>query len=194
MQLSVKGKQIDVGDALRTHVSESLEGVAEKYFSDPIEASVIFSREAHLFRANIAVHVGRGLQVQGQAEADDIYAAFNHANERVAKRLRRNKRKLRDHRREDSGAPLPAQAYILKSADDTEDDETPAENGADAPLVIAEMASEVATLTVSQAVLRLDLSEEPALLFRNSAHGGINLVYRRSDGNLGWVEPKASND
>ena len=101
---------------------------------------------------------------------------------------------MRDHRREDSGAPLPAQAYILKSADDTEDDETPAENGADAPLVIAEMASEVATLTVSQAVLRLDLSEEPALLFRNSAHGGINLVYRRSDGNLGWVEPKASND
>lgn len=190
MQLSVKGKQIDVGDALRTHVSESLEGVAEKYFSDPIEATVIFSREAHLFRANIAVHVGRGLQVQGQAEADDIYAAFNQANERVAKRLRRNKRKLRDHRREDSGAPLPAQAYILKS----EDDETPEENGADAPLVIAEMASEVATLTVSQAVLRLDLSEEPALLFRNSAHGGINLVYRRSDGNLGWVEPKASDD
>ena len=203
MQLTVKGKQIDVGDALRSYVSEALETVAAKYFNDPIEASVIFSREAHLFRASIAVHVGRGLQVQGQADADDIYAAFNLANERVGKRLRRNKRRLRDHRREDGGAPLPplpAQAYILRGPidgpDDTVGDEGDDDTGdtadGNAPLVIAEMQTDVPSLTVQAAVLRLDLSEEPALLFRNSAHGGINLVYRRSDGNLGWIDPESA--
>ncbi len=191
MQLSVKGKQLNVGDALRTHVSESLSRILGKYFGDAIDVGVTFSREGHLYRAVVAAHVGRGIQLQAQGEADEPYPAFDTAAERLAKRLRRYKRRLRDHRKDNGPAPesLPAQQYIL--ANDAE--EQAAEDDIDGrPAVVAEMATEIPSLTVSEAVMRMDLAELPALMFRNSSHGGLNMIYRRPDGNIGWIDPRGN--
>ena len=191
MQLSVKGKQLNVGDALRTHVSESLSRILGKYFGDAIEVGVTFSREGHLYRAVVAAHVGRGIQLQAQGEADEPYPAFDTAAERLAKRLRRYKRRLRDHHKDTGPAPesLPAQQYIL--AGDAE--EQAAEDEIDGrPAVVAEMATEVPSLTVSEAVMRMDLAELPALMFRNSSHSGLNMIYRRPDGNIGWIDPRGN--
>ncbi|HZT20260.1 MAG TPA: ribosome-associated translation inhibitor RaiA [Dongiaceae bacterium] len=187
MQLIVKGQQIDVGDALREHVRASLAGMFGKYFGDAIDGTVIFSRDAYLLRASVKVHVGRGIMAQSEATAEQAYAAFDMAAERLAKRLRRHKRRLRDHHK----LPLetrPAAHYVL--APDSEDSEADAAEGR--PAVIAEMAAEIATLTVREAVMRLDLEDNGALLFVNRAHGGLNMVYRRPDGNIGWVDPKGN--
>ncbi len=191
MQLSVKGKQLNVGDALRTHVSESLSRILGKYFGDAIEVGVTFSREGHLYRAVVAAHVGRSIQLQAQGEADEPYPAFDTAAERLAKRLRRYKRRLRDHRKDPGPAPesLPAQQYIL--AGDAE--AQAAEDEIDGrPAVVAEMATEIPSLTVSEAVMRMDLAELPALMFRNSSHSGLNMIYRRPDGNIGWIDPRGN--
>jgi ribosomal subunit interface protein len=191
MQLSVTGKQIDVGQALRSHVGAGLEAAVGKYFDNAIEANVVFSRNAHNYQADIKVHVGRGILIQGQGTADDPYLAFNAASEHIAKRLRRHKRRLRDHHRaERASETLSALQYVL--AADTDDE---AEAGsAGEPVVVAEMTTEIPLLTVSEAVMRMDLEDAPALLFRNSAHGGLNMVYRRTDGNVGWVDPRGARE
>lgn len=194
MQLTVIGKQIDVGDALRTHVGDSLEAISTKYFEKAIDANVVLSREAHLYRADIALHPSRNVLMQSNAEAGDPYVAFDMAADRMAKRLRRYKRRLRDYNKgRDQGAeaPLTAQAYVLDAGSDGAGDGE-AEDAGDQPLVVAEMTTEIDSLTVSDAVMRLDLGGLPALLFRNSAHGGLNMVYRRQDGNVGWVDPQGT--
>jgi ribosomal subunit interface protein len=188
MQLIIKGHHLDVGDALREHVRASLEGVFEKYFGDAIEGTVIFSRDAHLLRATLTVHVGRGIMAQSEGSADQVYAAFDLAAERLAKRLRRHKRRLRDHHK----LPLethPADHYVLSSEEEDLPDAGPADGR---PPVIAEMKTDIPALTVSEAVMRLDLADSGALMFVNRAHGGLNMVYRRSDGNIGWVDPKGN--
>ena len=188
MLVTVKGKQVDVGDALRGHVEAELVNAVSKYFANPLESQVVLTREAHLFRADVTVHVGRGIIVQGQGQAQDAKLACDGAIERVAKRLRRYKRRLRDHHK--TGAEVQeAPAYVLAAASD-EAEEAPEINGA-APAIIAELTAKIATLSVSDAVMRLDLMDEPALLFRHAGHGGLNLVYRRPDGNIGWVDPPA---
>ncbi len=189
MKLKVQGKQIDVGDALRTHVAEALETVTQKYFDNAIDATVVFSREAHLLHADVTVHAGPNIMLQSRGEAGDAYLAFDQAADKMAKRLRRHKRRLRDYDRESAAAlaGIPAVYQVFEAPGD--DDDEP-ESAGDAPVVIADMTMNVDSLTVSQAVMRLDLGDRPALLFRNSAHGGLNMVYRRVDGNIGWVDPK----
>ena len=193
INLSVKGRQLDLGDALREHVAEKLDGVFEKYFGDAIEVVVTLSREGHLYRSLVQAHVGRGIQVQASADAGEIYAAFDASADRLAKRLRRYKRRLRDHHK---GTPqlagIPALQYVLAAPGDDEEDEEPAGGEDAAPPIIAEMEGEVPELTVGEALMRLDLSEEPALMFRNRAHGGLNMIYRRRDGNVGWVDPRGN--
>jgi len=186
MQLSVKGKQIDVGEALRKHVESQLKDITGKYFNAPLDAHVTFSREAHLFRADIAVHAGRGILLQSNGSANEPYPAFDQAAGRIAQRLRRYKNKIRDHhhetvRREES---LVANAFVLQG--DGHDRE---EEAAVHPVVVAEMTTPIETLTVSEAVMRLDLGDLPALMFKSRAHGGFNMIYRRPDGNIGWVDP-----
>ena len=190
MKLKVQGKQIDVGDALRGHVAEILESVTQKYFDNAIDATVVFSREAHLLHADVTVHAGRSIMLQSRGEAGDAYLAFDQAADKMAKRLRRHKRRLRDYDRETAAAlaATPAIYQVLEAPADEDADAD--ENAGDAPAVIADMTMDVDSLTVSQAVMRLDLGDRPALLFRNSAHGGINMVYRRVDGHIGWVDPK----
>ncbi len=191
MQLSVQGRQIDVSDAFRNHVEDALGTIFNKYFGDAIEASVTLSREAHLLKAVVTAHVGRNIQLTAQGEADAPYTAFDMAADRLSKRLRRHKRRLRDHHKADSGLEsIPAQQYILAgNPADTEED-TPAADGQ--PAVVAEMTTEVPTLTVGEAVMRMDLAELPAMMFRNKAHGGLNMIYRRPDGNIGWVDPRGN--
>ena len=187
MNLTVKGKNIDVGEALRTHVAQSLDHAIAKYFGNPIEATVTLSKQSHLFSADIAVHIGRGILVHAEESADQAYAAFDLAVDHLTKRMRRYKRRLRDHHRAETQS-FRASQYIL--APEAEDELEPAVNGSEAPAVIAEMQTEIPTLTVGEAVMRLDLSNLKAMMFLNRAHGGLNMVYRRNDGNIGWVDPR----
>lgn len=188
MNLTVKGKNIDVGEALRTHVAQSLDHHIAKYFGNPIESTVTFSKQSHLFSADLSVHIGRGILVQAEASADQAYAAFDLAMDHLAKRMRRYKRRLRDHRRAETESFRAAQ-YVLAPEPDEEAEHSTA-NGSEAPAVIAEMQTEIPTLTVGEAVMRLDLSDLKAMMFLNRAHGGLNMVYRRNDGNIGWVDPR----
>lgn len=191
MQLSVKGQQIDVGTALRGHIEDSLTKMLGKYFGDAIDARVTLSRTGHVFRAVVSAHVGRNIHLEAHGEADQPYPAFDAAAERLSKRLRRHKQRLRDHHKEDPGDQdvLPAQQYILSGGAGADGEW---EQQEDQPVVVAEIATEIPMLTVSQAVMRMDLSDQPAMMFRNRAHGGLNMVYRRSDGNIGWIDPRGN--
>jgi ribosomal subunit interface protein len=195
MQLTVTGKQVDVGNALRRHVESALESILGKYFRTAIEAHAVFAREAHLIRAEISLHIGRGIVINSGAAASEHYLAFDAAAERLAKQLRRYKRRLHeDHGRAHGPAERRemAMSFILAPTDEAaeaDDDEPSATADGAAPVVIAEMSTELPHLTVGEAVMRMDLADAPVLLFRNRSHGELNLVYRRSDGNIGWIDP-----
>ncbi|MGH6912639.1 MAG: ribosome hibernation-promoting factor, HPF/YfiA family [Geminicoccales bacterium] len=191
MQLSVNGKQLDIGDSLKEHIGREVPAIVEKYFANPTDADVTVSREGALFRTDISVHVGKGIIVQGHARAVDAYAAFDEAAEHMAKRLRRYKRRLRDHHRNRSpkDGHLDAAQYVIAAetdGDPTGDDRAEPSQ----PVVVAEMQTRIETLSVGEAVMRMDLANIPALMFRNSAHGGLNMIYLRNDGNIGWVDPR----
>ncbi len=189
MQISVSGQHLDIGDALRTHIEESLTATVEKYFGDAIEASIVLSRESHQFRADISVHVIRGLNVRGHDMADDAYAAFDIAAAHLGKRLRRHKRRLRDHHTSQRpSSAQPAQRYILAGYESgLEADESDAVG--DNPVIIAEDSTQIEHLTVSEAVMHMDIADVSALMFRNAGSGNLNVVYRRTDGNIGWIDP-----
>lgn len=187
MELSINGRGLDIGASLRAHVQEQLGNVVSKYFAKAHDAIVTVSRDGHLFRVDIAVHPTRGMLVKGQGSADDAYLAFDAAFERISKQLRRYKRRLVDHHRHRGGEPpesTPAQQYIIASS--STEEELPAGGQ---PAIIAELPTEIATLSVSEAVMRLDLADAPAMMFRNQANGVLNVVYRRPDGNIGWIDP-----
>ena len=187
MELSIKGKGLDVGDTLRGHAEQHLGTAVGKYFAKALDAVVTISREAHLFRVDISVHPMRGVLVQGHGFAEDAYAAFDTALERICKQLRRYKRRLNDHHKRRGGEEpetMPAQQYII--AAEPVEEELPADGQ---PTIVAELATEIATLSLSEAVMRLDLADAPALMFRNRASGALNVVYRRRDGNIGWIDP-----
>ena len=186
MQLSVKGKQIDVGDALRTHVETQLKDITSKYFSETLDAQVTFSREAHLFRADIMVHAGRGILLQSFASANEPYPAFDQAAGRIAHRLRRYKNKIKHHHHESvrQDEAMMAKTFVLHGEEHNREEEAN-----DNPVVVAEMTTSIETLTVSEAVMRMDLGDLPALMFRNRANNGLNMIYRRTDGHIGWIDP-----
>jgi hypothetical protein len=143
---------------------------------------VIFSKEKnHLYKADISIHVGGGIVLQTHHEASDPYPAFDIAAKAAGKRLSRYKDKLRDHRK--SEPDVLAAAYTTLTSDENQ-----AEGGTGGA-VIAEMETQILTLAVADAVMRLELGNMPALMFHNPKHGGLNLVYRRKDGNIGWIDP-----
>ncbi|NCT40136.1 MAG: ribosome-associated translation inhibitor RaiA [Alphaproteobacteria bacterium] len=201
MELSVHGKQIDVGDALRTHVSDKLEDLNEKYFNHATFATVTFSKEGHgkpRIKTHINVQLGKNIMVAADSIDPDPYAAFESAATKVGKQMRRYKKKLRDHHDRMELTPedemRKARDYVLAAIpeqnDDPSSDETEIQTD-DNPAVIAEMTTEIQTMSVSDAVMRLDLSGECALLFYNASNNNLNMVYKRSDGNIGWVDPDA---
>jgi len=190
MQLSVNGKQLDIGDSLKEYIEREVPTIVEKYFANPTNADVTVSKEGVTFRTDIAVHVGKGIIVQGHARSGDPYASFDEAAEHMAKRLRRYKRRLRDHHRDRSQKEeiLRAAQYVL-AAEEEADSDASEHPEPDQPVIVAEMQTQIETLSVGAAVMRMDLANIPALMFRNSAHGGLNMVYVRPDGNIGWVDP-----
>lgn len=190
MQITVSGKQIDLSDALRTHVSDELGIITHKYFDHALEALITFGRARSFFTCDINLHAGRGLVLRAEGEAQDAHAAFDDAAEHIAKRLRRYRRRLNEHARDLANRERPeaARQYVL-SPDEAE---APVAGGADAgphSTVIAELPAEIRRLSVSDAVMRLDLTDQQAMMFRNTATGELNVLYRRPDGNIGWIEP-----
>jgi len=189
MQLSIHGKQMDLGDALRGHITDKIEDLNEKYFNRAIEAIVTLSPEGSAFvKTHISIRVGKDIMVMSDAQDTDAYGSFDKASEKVAKQLRRYKKRLRDHHeRLEEEHFIPAQISIVTPENHEEEPEQPSE-----PAIVAEMITNIQKMSVSEAVMRLDLSGENALMFRNPNHAGLNMVYRRSDGNIGWVDPEGN--
>ena len=197
MQISVSGKQVDLSDSLRVRVSDSLGGIAGKYFDHALEAHVTFGRARSFFTCDINLHAARGLTLRAEGEAADANAAFDDAAEHIATRLRRYRRRLNDHHRDQTPRehPQPARSYVLRAEQEEEPDRVVA-NGhtADAgppafATVVAETLTEITRLSVSEAVMRMDLADQQVLMFRNSASDELNVIYRRRDGNIGWIDP-----
>lgn len=189
MNVNVQGKQIDVGDALKVHVSERLADLNTKFFNRAIEGNVVFSREGHgFFRTHITIHIGKDIMVQSVATEDDPYLSFDVASGKLARQMRRYKNRLRDHHerieRENKDVVSARDAVLAPVVEQDNDVET-----GDDPVVIAEMTMPIQTLAVADAVMQLDLQGANALMFRNASHGRLNMVYRRADGNIGWVDP-----
>ena len=185
MDISVKGKNMDVGEALTGHAEAQITSAVTKYFEKALDANIVFSQEGHRVYADITVHPGpRGLVVQSRCEGTDAYGAFDGALERVAKQVRRYKRRLNDHHKGHTGDVFPAQYSIIQP-----DPEEEVAEGNDQPVIVAEMPTTISTLSVSEAVMRMDLAHAPVMMFRNATGGELNVVYRREDGNIGWIDP-----
>lgn len=188
MRIQVQGKQIDVGDALTQHVTQHLSAAVEKYFDRPVEAIVTFSRDARAFRCDAHVHLPTGLTAASSATANDVYTAFDQGAERIEKQIRRYKRRLRDHH-QNRRKPIEAYeapTYVLDAGDGRDDSEEPASLQ---PVIVAEMTQSIQTLSVGEAVMQLELANKAFLMFRNDASGRFNVVFRRDDGNIGWIDP-----
>jgi len=189
MRYQITGKHIDIGEALQTHVRNELGAVLQKYSQRPTDATVIFSKSAHEFVCEVAVHLSSGLSASAKAHATEIYAAFDACAEKMDKQLRRYKRRLKDHHK-DRPEPVElfqASSYILAS--DMSDSEETAEPETLQPIIVAEMETKIPSLTVGEAVMQMELAGAPVLVFRNEKKNGVNVVYRRDDGNIGWIDP-----
>ena len=191
MQYQITGKQIDIGEALQTHVRAELDEVVDKYAQRPTDATVIFSRDAHEYVAESVIHLSTGLTVQAKGHATEIYAAFENCREKLDKQVRRYKRRVRDHHKE-RALPVEltgAASYVLAGSDETDD----AEPDTLQPIIVAEMETRIPSLSVGEAVMQMELAAAPVLVFRNEGHKGVNVVYRRDDGNIGWIDPESGS-
>lgn len=187
MRYKVSGKHIDIGDALRSHVSDELGAVVEKYAERPTDANIVFSRNAHEFVCEANVHLSTGLTAQARACANEIYAAFDRACGKMEKQLRRYKRRLKDHHKARS-QPVElsgASSYILAASEDEQEQEPESLQ----PVIIAEMEAKIPSLSVGEAVMQMELAGAPVLVFRQEGQSEVNVVYRREDGNIGWIDP-----
>jgi ribosomal subunit interface protein len=201
MHITVAGKQVDTGEALQQHVRDGLEGIAQKYFDHALEANVTFRRDAKgrlgaFFVCDINLKAGRNVFMRGEGEGTDAHRAFEEAAEHVAKRLRRYRRRVNEHARSlaevrDAVAETATQ-YVLQPGEDEE--AAPAETGEDRAnhgVIVAEQLTEIVLLTLGEAVMRLDLTHQAVMMFRNTASGALNVVYRRPDGCVGWIDAAA---
>lgn len=188
MEINVSGRKMNVGEALTEHASDRLDMMADKYFSRSIDSSATFSKEGHLYRVDVSLHANQGIQLQSRAENDDPYAAFDAAADKVEKQLRRYKRRLKNHH------ASPSRDVAVELVRDTilapEDEETSSSvNGADEgqPIIIAETKKEIPCVSVGDAAMLMDLAESNAFVFRNIKSNDLEVVYKRQDGNIGWI-------
>lgn len=196
MNLNIHGKQMDIGDALRGHITDKLEEVNEKYFNRAIEANVTLTPDGgSTIKTHVSVRIGKDIMVMSDASEHDAYASFDSACDKVAKQMRRYKKRIRDHHERLENLPednfMPARDVVISAQEDKSIEEQEEQDHAD-PLVVAEMTTNIQTMSVSEAVMRLDLSGENALLFRNAHHNGLNMVHKRKDGNIGWIDPEGN--
>ncbi|MBL4813193.1 MAG: ribosome-associated translation inhibitor RaiA [Rhodobacteraceae bacterium] len=188
MRYQISGKQIDIGEALQSHVRAELEVTLGKYAGRPTDAIVVFSKSGHEFVCETTVHLSTGLNAQAKGQASDVYASFDSCCSKMEKQLRRHKRRLKDHHK---GRNQPVElskagSYILAATQDEVETETETA----APVIIAEMETTIPSLSVGDAVMQMEIADATMLVFRNEKHGGVNVVHRRDDGNIGWVDPR----
>ena len=188
MQVAITGKQIDVGTALQEHVESDLQEAVKKYFEKAVSADVVFSKSRYLFKADILVHDGTGHAsvIKASAEDADIYASYEQAADKIKKRLGRYKDRIKNHHKEAlKAASFGATEYVLSGKEEHHESDEQQQS----PLIIAEGRANLEHLSVSDAVMRMDLGELPAVMFINTRTGNINMVYRRLDGNIAWIDP-----
>ena len=186
MDIRVSGHQIETGAALQDHASLRLNGISEKYFNRAISSQVTFNKAPNnAFACDIVLHANQGLVLKSRGQAHDAHQAFDQASDKIEKQLRRYKRRLTDrHEQSDHAVREEEAAYTVFDAGDPE-----AEVAAEAPPVIAETRTDIPEVSVADAVMLLDLRHTNALFFKNAGTGRHNMVYRRDDGSIGWVEP-----
>jgi ribosomal subunit interface protein len=195
MQVQVTGKHVDVGEALRSRVSDELSTSIGKYFDRGGGADVVVSREGQSFKVDCAVTLASGQQLTTHGLGGDAHVAFDAALEKMDKRIRRYKRRLKDHHGAAQAKQQETAAYfVIQSPDEADDLDDGLDDdsvvGFPEPMVIAETEKPLRSMTVSMAVMELDLTESQTIVFRNAAHGGLSVVYRRPDGNIGWIDPE----
>ncbi len=191
MTLQVTGKNVDAGLAYKDYIEDKIAAVLEKYIGPEISGHIRLEKERIMFRTNCSIRLRTGILLEAHGEGADAYASADAAVERLEKRVRRYKRRLKNHHGRDalqSDISVAARDYTVHV-----DESNSEEKDDDNPVIIAETATKLHSLAVSEAVMRLDLSEEPVLLFRNAGSGDINVVYRRPDGNIGWIDPNDGN-
>jgi ribosomal subunit interface protein len=187
MGLQIAGRNLDIGDALRGRAEAQIRASVAKYFDGGFHGHVTIEREGSGFRTEITIHLDTGVVLHAEAAAMDATLSFEGAAERIEKRLRRYKRRLRDKQHEQRGEAVDAASYVLAPVGEEDEPEIP-----DNPVIIAEKITALRTLTVGGAVMALDLTDAPLVVFRHAGSGAVNVVYRRSDGNIGWIDPAAA--
>lgn len=195
MQVQVSGKHVAVGEALRTRVTDEISTSIGKYFERGGDAEVLVSKDGHSFRVDCSVMLASGQALQSHGLGADAHGAFDQALAKIETRIRRYKRRLKSHTEAATAkqAATNAAYTVLRAPDDDDDgwDEADStDTGAPSGVVIAESEATVKPMTVSMAVMELDLTESQTIVFRNVAHGGLSVVYRRPDGNIGWIDPE----
>lgn len=193
MSIQITGKNIDIGDALRSFIDERMDLIIDKFIGRDVAGHVRVQKEHNTFRTSCSIRLNSGLTLESNADSDDAYSSATQSFEKLEKRLRRYKRRLKNHHHDNNHADKfsighPAVDSHVESRDD---DETA--NGDESPVIVAETKMVVPDLSVSDAVMQMDLAEQPVLVFRNASHGNVNVVYRRADGNIGWIDPSSGN-
>ena len=190
MTLRISGKSISVGEALRGRVADRTDEVLRKYFDGNYSGHITLSKDGFGFRTDCALHLDSGITLEADSNAPDAYASADQALLMIEKRLRRYKSRLKDrsarktHAASAALAALDATAYVLEAPGESEDEVT-----GYSPVIIAESTTSLKQLSVSEAVMELDLSGAPCLVFQHGSSGRVNIIYRRADGNVGWVDP-----
>ena len=188
MAIQVTGKNIDLGSALRSYVLDKLDKAFEKYGSQGLSGHIFIEKEHGRFATTCAVHMASGLSLQSHGSAAEAHPSVDEAMDRLEKRLRRYKRRLKNHHQtsapRNSAADINAIDYTLRHDEDED-----AEDAELAPAIVAETQTAIHDLSVSNAVMEMDLADKPFLIFTNASHGRLNVVYRREDGHVGWIDP-----
>jgi ribosomal subunit interface protein len=190
MHIQITGKNLDIGDTLRSHASQRLEGIAQRFFDGAVKAHVTVEKQRSNFITDCTLHLATGLVLQAHGEAADAFPSFEGAANHLEKQLRRYKSRLKKHHhaRKEPVRQETATAFVIAAASEEDSTDTHDLN----PAVIAETPHAVAELSVGEAVMQLDISTVPFVLFRNARDGVLNVVYRRQDGNIGWINPSPS--
>ncbi len=184
MGLRISGRSVDVGEAFRGHAEARVGDALRKYFDGGFTGHVTVARDGSGFRTDCAIHLDTGIVLQAEGRAQDVHQSFDIAAERIEKRLRRYKGKLKDHHAKNRVDAQATTEYVLAAPDQAVEPVPDSD-----PVVIAEETTKLLTMTVSRAVMAMDLTDAPVVIFRNAGHGGVNVVYRRGDGNIGWIDP-----
>ncbi|MBD8553703.1 ribosome-associated translation inhibitor RaiA [Rhizobium sp. CFBP 8762] len=185
MSVRVSGKHMDIGDSFRLRIEEQIEAAVTKYYDGGYSSQVVVEKAGSRFSADCKLHIDTGVVLQATGEANEPQAAFDAAAERIEKRLRRYKRKLKDHYNGIGQGPSAEVAYTVMDSVPDEEDEVPEDF---APTIVAETTKQLQTMSVASAVMALDMTDEPVLMFRSVGSEKLNIVYRRNDGNIGWID------